>query len=452
MDFDQLWQAALSDIEIQLSRTNFVTWFKNSRLIEKSDGGALVAFPNHFAKEYVQNKYYKLILGALRNLDETTKKIDFIVLAQNQTYAPKELKQNKPEDMGQLSFNEFKVDPETGLNPKYDIGSFIVGKSNELAYAAIQAIIHDIGTKYNPLFIYGGVGLGKTHLIQASGNAIKDLYKGKVRVKYVPSEKFTNDVIWAIRNRRMETIKEKYRLVDVLIIDDIQFIGGKAATEEEFFHTFNALYENNKQIIISSDRAPKFIPTLEERLRSRFEGGMIVDIGYPDYELRCAIIKTKAQEKKLTISDELIGLVSNKVQKSIRELEGVLNRLLFYQNVKKESVDQKLIEEIISESSEKPIKNINPNQVLKAVSDFFQISPADILNRSRKKEIAEARQVSMYLLRDLLDLSYPSIGKRLGKRDHTTAIYSYEKISKEITRNQSLNQKIIAIKELIDKE
>ncbi len=454
MDFDSLWQAALSDIELQLSKTNFITWFKNSRLIEKNDGAATVALPNHFAKEYVANKYYKLILGALRNLDETTKKVDFIVLAQNQTYVPKEIKNQmkSADDMGQLSFNDFKIDPETGINPKYTLSSFIVGKSNELAFAAIQGIIHEIGTKYNPLFIYGGVGLGKTHLMQGAGNAIKDLYKGKVRVKYVSSEKFTNDVIWAIRNKRMETIKEKYRLIDVLIIDDIQFIGGKAATEEEFFHTFNALYENNKQIIISSDRAPKYIPTLEERLRSRFQGGMIADIGFPDYELRCAIIKTKSQEKNLQLEDSLVNLISSKGQKSIREIEGVLNRLLFYQNTKKEPLNQKLIEEILNESSEKTTQNINPNQIIKAVSDYFQITPNEIFNRSRKKEIAEARQISMYLLRDVLNLSYPFIGKKLGKRDHTTAIYSYEKISKEINKNQFLNQKIIAIKELINKE
>ena len=236
MDLDKFWQSALAEIELQISRPNFVTWFRNTRLIEKQDGNALIALPNNFSKEWIENRYYKTILKALRNLDESTKKIDFVVIPQNQSNKTKnDLIKKHQEENSQLSFSEFKVDPETNLNQRYNLNSFIVGKSNELAFAATQSIVQEVGTKYNPLFIYGGVGLGKTHLIQATGNAIKNLYRGKVRVKYVSSEKFTNDVIWAIRNKRMETIKEKYRLVDVLMIDDIQFIGGKTATEEEFF-------------------------------------------------------------------------------------------------------------------------------------------------------------------------------------------------------------------------
>lgn len=455
MNLEQLWQSALAEIELQISRPNFITWFKSSRLLEKQDGIATVALPNNFSKEWIENKYYKIILGVLRNLDENTKKIDFIVVAQNQNLIQPlktDLEKIQTEEAGQLSFSEFKVDPETNLNPRYNLASFVVGKSNELAYAASQAIVQEVGHKYNPFFIYGGVGLGKTHLIQSVGNEIKNVYKNKLKVKYVSSEKFTNDVIWAIRNKRMETVKEKYRLIDVLIIDDIQFIAGKTATEEEFFHTFNTLYEGNKQIIISSDRAPKFIPTLEERLRSRFEGGMIADISYPDYELRVAITKAKAQEKKIVLSDDIVNLIGSKIQKSIRELEGVLNRIAFYQSRRNEPVGIKLAEQIISEMVERPIKNINPNQIIKAVADFYEVSPFDLINRSRKKEIAEARQIAMFLLREILKLSYPYIGRKLGKRDHTTAIYAYEKIAQEINKNQNLNQKVLAIRELIDKE
>jgi len=455
MNLEQLWQSALGEIELQISRPNFVTWFKNSRLLERQEGIATVALPNNFSKEWIENKYYKIVLGALRNLDETTKKIEFIVVAQNQSPSQPikiDLEKIKNEEAGQLSFNEFKVDPETNLNPRYNLASFVVGKSNELAYAAAQAIVQVVGHKYNPLFIYGGVGLGKTHLIQSVGNEIKNFYKNKYKVKYVSSEKFTNDVIWAIRNKRMETIKEKYRLVDVLIIDDIQFIAGKTATEEEFFHTFNTLYEGNKQIIISSDRAPKFIPTLEERLRSRFEGGMIADISYPDYELRVAIIKAKMQDKKVALTDDLVNLIAAKIQKSIRELEGVLNRIAFYQSRSNEPVNAKIAEQIINEMVERPIKNINPNQIIKAVADFYEVSPFDLINRSRKKEIAESRQIAMYLLREILKLSYPYIGRKLGKRDHTTAIYAYEKISGAMNKNQNLNQRVLAIRELIDKE
>ena len=230
---------------------------------------------------------------------------------------------------------ELKIDPETNLNPRYTLKSFIVGSSNELAYAAVTAVIKDVGKKYNPLFIYGGVGLGKTHLMQATGNEIKSVYKNQVKVFYVSSEKFLNDMLWGIRNNKMEDIKKRYRNVDVLIIDDIQFIGGKERTEEEFFHTFNVLYENNKQIIMSSDRAPAAIPIIEERLRSRFEGGMIADISYPDYETRLAILRTKSLENKWQVEDKILELIASRVKKNIRELEGVLNKVVFYQDVKK---------------------------------------------------------------------------------------------------------------------
>jgi len=450
MNLDQLWQSALAEIELQISRPNFATWFHNSALLEKQNGTALISLPNNFCKEWVENKYCNIVLAAIRNLDDTTKKVEFVVHTniKQTTIKPGRDKQ-VVDDIGQQTFTEFKTDPETNLNPRYTLDSFIVGKSNELVYAAVQAILKEVGYKYNPLFIYGGVGLGKTHLIQALGNEIKKLYKDKIKVKYVTSEKFTNDVIWAIRNRRMETIKDKYRLVDVLIVDDIQFIAGKAATEEEFFHTFNALYGNNKQIIISSDRPPKFIPTLEERLRSRFEGGMIADIGYPDFELRCAIINAKIQEKSIVLEEKQINIIASKIQKNIRELEGVLNKISFRQNRKDGANSESIVEEIINETIQEPVKNINPNQIIKAVADFYEITPLDLINRSRKKEIAESRQIAMYLLRETLNLSYPFIGKKLGKRDHTTAIYAFEKISQEMNKNQNLNQKILSIKELI---
>ena len=327
----------------------------------------------------------------------------------------------------------------------------MVGKTNELAYAAASAVIEEIGRKYNPLFIYGGTGLGKTHLIQGIGNEIKSRYNDKVRVKYVSSEKFTNDVIYGIRNKRMEDMKEKYRTVDVLIIDDIQFIAGKVSTEEEFFHTFNALYENNKQIIISSDRPPKFIPTLQDRLQSRFQGGMTADISYHDYELRLAILKTKLQERGVALPENILEFIANKIQKNLRELEGVLNRILFYQYAKKE-VTMRMAEEIVGELLQQPTKNINPNHIITSVAEYFEVSPADLTGRCRQKSIVEPRQVTMYLLRDILGLSYPDIGQKLGKRDHTTAIYAYSKIAEEINKNQDLNQRIIAIKDVIYKE
>ncbi|MEK7654073.1 MAG: chromosomal replication initiator protein DnaA [Patescibacteria group bacterium] len=452
MNLEELWKSALGEIELQISQPNFLTWFKNSRLLDKKEGAALVGLQSNFAKDWVQDKYYKVILGALRNLDDSTKKVDFIV--HNGPDLPPKLaeKSKTPAASSQLMFNELKIDPETNLNPKYTMSSFVVGGSNEMAFAAAQGVLKEIGRKYNPLFIYGGVGVGKTHLIQAIGNEAKNLYQNRIRVKYVPSEKFINEVVAGMRNKRMETIKDRYRNTDVLIIDDVQFIGGKERTEEEFFHTFNALYENNKQLILSSDRPPKFIPTLEERLRSRFEGGMICDISQPDYELRVAVLKAKAQEKGINMPAEVIDLIAAKVKKNLRELEGVLNRVIFYQQAKNQEINIKMADQVINESIQSPAQqNLNHQQVVKVVSDHFEISPADLIGRSRKKEIVEPRQIAMYLLRDLLDLSFPFIGEKMGKRDHTTAMYAFEKISQDVDKNQQLSNKIMLIKEKLTK-
>ncbi|MCX6702347.1 MAG: chromosomal replication initiator protein DnaA [Candidatus Wolfebacteria bacterium] len=451
MDLNQLWQSTLGEIELQISRPNFLTWLKNSALINKDDQGmAIVGLPNNFAKEWVANKYHKMILTALHSLDESIRKIDYVVVDEKKQIFRASVKSSPSQDH-QSALPEIKIDQETNLNPKYTLSSFVVGSSNELSYAASTAVIKEVGKKYNPLFIYGGTGLGKTHLIQAIGNEIKNKYKNKIKVKYVSSEKFVNDVVWAIRNKRMDDIKEKYRNIDVLIIDDIQFIGGKERSEEEFFHTFNILHENNKQIIISSDRPPAAIPTLEARLRSRFEGGMITDVSYPDYEMRLAIIKTKLQEKEKILPDEISDFIAHKIQRNVREIEGILNKIIFYQEVKNIEPTIKIAEEIVGNILQQSAKNITPQQVIKAVADFYEIVPGDFINRSRKKRIVEPRQISAFLLRDLLSMSYPDIGEKLGKRDHSTVIHSYEKISREMNKNHSLNQKIILIKENIYK-
>ncbi|MDO8557123.1 MAG: chromosomal replication initiator protein DnaA [Candidatus Jorgensenbacteria bacterium] len=454
MDHNELWQNVLGEVEVQISRPNFLTWLKNSQLMGKNekDGVALVGLPNNFAKEWVKNRYHKLILGSLRNFDTSVRSVNYTVISgtPNQIQCAKA---KKTEDLGkpQLPLVESRVDPRTNLNPKYTFASYIIGSSNELAHAAAQAVVNDVGKKYNPLFIYGGVGLGKTHLMQAVGNAIHEKYSGKVNVLYTTSEKFINDVVWSVRNKRMEDMKKKHRDVDVLIIDDIQFIGGKPATELEFFHTFNALHENNKQIILSSDRPPAAIPTLEERLRSRFEGGMIADITYPDYEMRLAILKTKIQNQGLDIEDAVTEHIAAKVQKNIRELDGVLNKIAFFQQCKNKKIDIKKVDEIIQETSTVSTKNITANDVLKSVSDFFEIPLNDLINKGRKQEVVEPRQIAMYLMREFLKMSYPHIGEKLGKRDHTTVIHAYEKIQKEMTQDSNLNQKILLIKENLNK-
>ncbi len=459
MENKELWESVLGDIELQISRPNFLTWLKNSQLLNKNEreGIVLVGLPNNFAKEWVKSRYHKLILGSLRNIDGSIKNIDYAVVSQNPVHAVfSSGKKSKPQESApteepQPSLIELKIDPRTNLNPRYTFATFVVGSSNELAYAAAQAVVKDVGKKYNPLFVYGGVGLGKTHLIQAIGNEITAEYKNSIATLYVSSEKFINDVVWAVRNKRMEDVKKKYRDIDVLIIDDIQFIGGKTATEQEFFYTFNTLYENNKQIIISSDRPPTAIPTLEERLRSRFEGGMIVDVEYPDYETRLAILKTKLQEKNAFVDDHVLEQVAAKVQKNVRELEGVLTKIVFYQQYKNERIDIKKLDEIIGEAVQVTPKNITANDIIKAVADFFEVSSNDLMNRGRKQEVVQPRQIAMFLLRDILKLSYPHIGERLGKRDHTTAIHACEKITKECSQDHGLSQKILLIKERLYK-
>lgn len=455
MEEREIWKNVLGDLELQISKPNFLTWLKNSQLVsvDKKEGVGLVGLPNNFAKEWVKNRYHKIILTSLRNLEGSIKNIDYVVVSQNHAAAGEETKtQKKGEGAApQSSLMDSKVDPKTNLNPKYTFKNFIVGSSNELATAAMQAIVKDVGKKYNPLFVYGGVGLGKTHLLQATGNEIASRYKNSARVLYISSEKFINDVVWAIRNKRTEDMKKKYRDIDVLIIDDIQFIGGKPSTEQEFFYTFNTLYENNKQIIISSDRPPSAIPTLEERLRSRFEGGMIVDVTYPDYEMRLAILKTKAQLQSVFVQDTILEQIASKVQRNIRELEGVLNKVIFYEQYKNQKIDGKKLDEIISEAIQVTPKNITPSDIVRIVAEFFEIPASDMTNKSRKQEIVEPRQIAMFLMRDVLKLSFPHIGERLGKRDHTTAIHACEKISLEITQNPALNQKIMLIRERLYK-
>lgn len=449
MELEQLWRTTLSEVELQISRPNFLTWFKNSRLVEKKkDGELIIGLANNFSKEWIKNKYHKIIFEIIKNYDDSIKKIDYIVVENKIDFTKDDVLDVNFEK--QPAIPEFKIDTETGLHPRYKLDSFIVGSANELAYAASVAVIKNVGKKYNPFFIYGGTGLGKTHLIQSIGNEIKKMYKNKIKVRYVHSEKFVNEVVTAIRNKRMEDVKNKYRNVDVLIIDDIQFIGGKERSEEEFFHTFNVLYENNKQIIISSDRAPAAIPTLHERLRSRFEGGMAADITYPDYEMRLAIIKTKLVEMKNSLPDNICEIIAVKVQRNIREIEGILNKVLFYREVKNIDLEPKIVEEIINNVIKQSGRKTTPNQIINAVATYFEITPEDITGQSRRKLTMEPRQITIFLLREILGMSYPDIGEKLGKRDHTTIIHSYDKISKEINKNHQLNQKIILLKEIIN--
>ena len=449
MDLNELWKSALAELELDLPRPGFTMWLKESQLLKIDDCTATVGLPTNFIKTFVEKEYHPLILTTIRNLSNDVRRVEYII---NNKRALTEKQVFKTRDNPkQQSFVEFKIDAETDLNPVYTLKSFAVGSSNEMAYSAINAVIDNVGSKYNPLFIYGGVGVGKTHLIQAAGNQIKEKYNGAVKVRYTTSEKFLNQVVNAIKNHRTETLKEKYRGVDVLIIDDIQFIAGKKATEEEFFHTFNALYQQNKQIIISSDRPPSYMKELEDRLRSRFEAGMTIDMAYPDFELKVAVLKNKLEEKGIVLSDEIINLVANKVQKSLRELEGILNKIIFYKETKKTEITPALLNQITGDITSKQINIARPDQIIRVVASHYNMGIDDITGKSRKQEFIEPRQVVAYLLKDKLDMSYPDIAKKIGKKDHTTAIYAYKKIKALTQKNHALNQRILVITDLIEK-
>jgi len=448
MDVKKAWDAVLGDIELQVSRPNFLTWLKNSELVEQNEkaGVVTVALPNTFTKEWVKNKYHKLILHALRDIDSTIKNVDYVVL--NKTGVPRSVAPAAAASTAQSSLLEVNLDPQTNLNPKYSLSSFIVGSSNELAHAAAQAVVEHIGTRYNPLFIYGKVGLGKTHLIQGVGNEIKEKHASRVNVLYTTSENFIRDVVQAIRHKRVEDMKKKYRRVDVLIIDDIQFIGGKSATEIEFFHTFNALHEQNKQIILSSDRPPVAIPDIAERLKGRLASGMTVDIGEPDSESRMAIVRRKASSHGVLLSDEVVEYVATSMNGSIRELEGMVNSIICHAQVKGLSPDIAEVRQSLR-SFTRPQKNISVKNVVDKVAEYYGIDEESIYEKTRRREVVRPRQVIMYILREDFSISYPTIGTKLGGRDHTTVIHSCEKIKREVVVNNELAKEIQNIRTLL---
>lgn len=456
MDFNELWKAALGEIELQISKANFKTWLQNTTIADKKDGVITIAVPNGFTKEWLQNKYHKFILRSLRNLESDIKDVIYQISGPNQINKEliKDKRPNKEEIIAikkQLDFAELNVDTETNLNPRYTFDNFIVGSFNELAHAAALAVTQNLGRKYNPLFIYGGTGLGKTHLIQAVGNFVKKESSGK-KIKYITSERFSSDFInmvrsGSLRQNEMDDFKKRWREIDLLIIDDVQFFGGKEKTQEEFFHTFNVLYDAGKQIVLSSDRPPKSIQNLEERLRSRFEGGMIADITYPDLETRIAILKTKASERGFQASDEVFEYIAQNIKKNVRELEGALNRLIVNYRLNQKELIIGEVKKSLNSIINTPKKATNFKNILKAVAEFYDISEKELIERSRKKEVVKPRQIAMYLLREELKSSFPFIGMKVGGRDHTTAIHACEKIKNGIESDPNLNDELNLIKE-----
>jgi chromosomal replication initiator protein len=459
MDKNRLWQAVLGEIEISLSRANFITWFKDTFLSSFESGKVIICVPNSFVKRWIESKYHKKIWKALENVSgQTVKEIIYKVELKKNNES---LKNNNLQDTTTKT-ESININTKTnnkslkstsninryGLNSKYTFDNFVVGKSNELAYAACQAVIRKLGDVYNPLFIYGGVGLGKTHLLQAIGNAVSEKTD---KILYTTSEKFTNNYIQSVHGGKAKEFKNLYRNVDILLIDDVQFMGGKDGTQEEFFHTFNELQQSNKQIVLTSDRPPKAIPAIEKRLISRFESGMVADVGKPDIETKIAILKKKAQEKGLNLNDEILNYIASCIHNNVRELEGALNKILAYHELRGIKPDLESVKTILNDLiTDIQSRSLTPKNIIEAVVKYYDITMKDLLGKGRKKELVRPRQMAIYLIRKELNTSYPSIGNELGGRDHTTAMHAYNKVCKELEENEKTKQEINSIKNLFN--
>ena len=455
MEAQKIWQSTLGELELTLSRANFTTWFKNTLIILQEDKKITVAVPNEFTKAWLENKYHKFIISALKKITKNSLSEVYYKVTTNpkkETSDNKNNITNLKQAIKETEFVEEKIVDEHGLNPKYTFDNFVVGKSNELAFAASNAVVKNPGKAYNPLFIYSGVGLGKTHLLQAIGHAI--IKKNpKSKVEYLTSEQFTNQFVYSIRSGKIKNFQNKYRKVDVLIIDDIQFISGKEQTQEQMFHTFNDLRQDEKQIILSSDRTPKAIPDLQQRLESRFQWGMIVDISEPDVETKIAIIQTKLLEKKFSLNKEVIEYLADNINSNIRELEGVINRIIASCQLINKKADLDEVKNIIKAINlHTPKSSLTAKKIINTVASFFEISIENLTGSSRKKELVVPRQIAMYLMREEINASFPNIGQELGKRDHTTAMHSYSKICKEVEKNDKIKNDLILIKQKLYNE
>lgn len=434
-DLKKIWSKTLDTIKSELSEVSFNTWIKSCEPISISSDTITISVPNSFTQDILDKRYKDLVANSIEVVCSKLYKIEFVIAS--------EASENE-EVKDTTSTKSIVVNDEMSstLNPKYTFNSFVIGNSNRFAHAASLAVAESPAKAYNPLFIYGGVGLGKTHLMHAIGHYILN-NNPSAKVVYVSSEKFTNELINAIKDDKNEEFRNKYRNVDVLLIDDIQFIAGKERTQEEFFHTFNALHDANKQIILSSDRPPKEIPTLEDRLRSRFEWGLIADIQVPDFETRMAILKKKADVENLNVANDVMGYIATKIKSNIRELEGALIRIIAYSSLTNREVTVDLASEALKDIiSKKQGKHITIDIIQDVVSSYFNLRVEDLKSQRRTRNIAHPRQIAMYLSRKLTDMSLPKIGEEFGGRDHTTVIHAYEKISGNLKTDDSLQNTI----------
>jgi chromosomal replication initiator protein len=432
-----IWPRVLDLLKNELTEISFNTWINTIEPVSLSSDTIVLGVPTDFNKGILESRYLTLISNAVKQVTSKDYTIKITVPSQE---TPSRVKQSSESNGNNEEYYN------SVLNPKYTFDTFVIGNGNRLAHAAAVAVAEAPAQAYNPLFLYGGVGLGKTHLMHAIGHYILSQYP-HMKVLYVSSEKFTNDLINAIKDDTNEEFRNKYRNMDVLLIDDIQFIGGKERTQEEFFHTFNALYEANKQIIISSDRPPKEITTLEDRLRSRFEWGLTADIQSPDFETRIAILKKKAQLENVTVPDDVLAFIADKVVSNIRELEGALNKVIAYSSLTDNEMTvemcQEALKEILASSNNKVI---DTSHIIESVSRYYDIRTEDILSQKRNRNISYPRQIAMYLCRDIMGLSLPRIGEEFGGRDHTTVIHAIQKIEEDIRLNPEVKRTVEELK------
>jgi len=462
MNTNELWQAVLGELELTLSKANFTTWFKNTYISSCDNDQAVISVPNTFTKAWLEKKYNDAILKTLRHVSGgAVRSISYQVDVRPQSRPAFTDSLPTPMAMPTMAASSVAVreitrtetdarrdySADSRLNPRYSFESFIVGKGNELAHAAAAAVAENPGVKYNPLFVYGGVGLGKTHLIQAVGHEVLKRSPG-AKILYSTCEKFTNEFIHAVKSGNGKEFKDTYRNVDVLLIDDIQFLTGRDGTQEEFFHTFNALHQANKQIILTSDRPPKQIPALEHRLISRFEWGMTVDISSPDLETRIAILETKCKERNYELDSDIIRHIAAVIQSNVRELEGALNKIVAFnqfRNTRPTLENTKQILQSLGPTQGK--RNATVKQVIDTVSGYYDVPLVDLLGKCRERRLAFPRQIIMYLMREELSSSYPSIGHEIGGRDHTTAMHAYDKIRRELENDPKVKKDLDLIKQ-----
>ncbi len=447
LDARELWEYVLTQVELSISPANFNTWFRDSSIVKIEDGIVYVGVPSQFFRDWYLKKFHTLLLKIIRSVSYEYRNIEYVIVKDDRR-KPKEIRRSSgPIQVAELPLDEFYVNKSDNLNPRYTFDTFVVGAFNELAHTAAQAILKRPGIMYNPLFIYGETGRGKTHLIQSIGNQYKKLYPNR-KVFYLTADKFGNEYTDSIQHGTANRFKEKYRQYDLLIMDDIQFFAKREKTQEELFHLFNALYDNNKQIIFSSDRSPASIPDIADRVRGRLSSGMTVDISEPDPESRMAIVRKKAAIHGVNLSDEVVEHIATSVAGSIRELEGVINSIVCHTQVKGTPPDLAEVRQSLRSFS-RPTKTVSVKHVVSKVAEFYGIDEESIYEKTRRREVVRPRQVIMYILREDFSVSYPTIGNKLGGRDHTTVIHSCEKVKREVIADADLAKEIQDIRGLL---